>query len=93
MGNPEGNQSKGFQLDLHVYRHAKTVIIHKDYRPEDLDRSYHDIALIKFDKPFYPSTVTVEGAKFQIGKPICLPPSDFDDENRRGGYFSGMSHH
>ena len=29
-------------------------MIHEGYKPELLDRSYNDIALIKFDRPFFP---------------------------------------
>ena len=62
-------------------RGTKTVVIHEGYKPELLDRSYNDIALIKFDRPFFPETVTE--AKMM---PICLPPSSaFTDEDKQGG--------
>ena len=61
-------------------RGTKTVVIHEGYKPELLDRSYNDIALIKFDRPFFPETVT--HAKMM---PICLPQSStFKDEDKQG---------
>ena len=63
-------------------RGVKKIIIHEGYKPELLDRSYDDIALIKFDRPFFPATV-----KHANMTPICLPPSSaFKDENKKGGY-------
>ena len=62
-------------------RGVKQIVIHEGYKPELLDRSYDDIALIKFDRPFF--TETVEYAKMM---PICLPPSSaFKDEDKQGG--------
>ena len=59
----------------------KEIIIHEGYNPALLDRSYNDIALIKFDRPFFPETVT--HAKMM---PICLPHSSrFKDEDKHGG--------
>lgn len=58
----------------------KEIIIHEGYNPALLDRSYNDIALIKFDRPFFPETVS--HAKMM---PICLPPSSgFKDEDKQG---------
>ena len=63
------------------------VVIHEGYKPELLDRSYNDIALIKFDRPFFPGPVT--HAKMM---PICLPPSSaFKDEDKQGGSVMGRS--
>ena len=63
-------------------RGAKKIVIHEGYTPGLLDRSYDDIALIKFDRPFFPETAT--HAKLM---PICLPHSSrFRDENKKGRY-------
>ena len=65
---------------LFVYRGVKEIVVHEGYRPEQSDK-YNDIALIKFDRPFFPETVT--HAKIM---PICLPPaSTFEDEGKHGG--------
>ena len=71
-------------------RGVKQIVIHEGYKPELLDRSYDDIALIKFDRPFFPETVeTVANMT-----PICLPPSSaFKDEDKKGGCFWENSHH
>ena len=62
-------------------RDAKKIVIHEGYKPELSDRSYNDIALIKFDRPFLPKTAT--HAKMM---PICLPTnSKFNDEDKLGG--------
>jgi len=67
-------------VDPRFFRGTKTVVIHEGYKPELLDRSYNDIALIKFDRPFFPETVT--HAKMM---PICLPQSStFKDEDKQG---------
>ena len=71
-------------------RGVKQIVIHEGYKPELLDRSYDDIALIKFDRPFFPETVDHVGNM----TPICLPPSSaFKDENKKGGCFWENSHH
>ena len=76
--------NKSFELDPHVYRRPKKVLIHKNYWPEQLDRSYHDIALIQLDRPYIFNNRTINDWKLQ---PICLPSSSgFKDENKRGGY-------
>ena len=55
-------------------------MVHDGYKPEMFDESYNDIALIKFDRPFFPETVT--HTKMM---PICLPPSSgFKDEDKQG---------
>ena len=70
-----------FSLSFAVYRGIKEIVVHEGYKPEELDSSYNDIALIKFDRPFFPETVT--HAKIM---PICLPPgSTFEDEGKPGG--------
>ena len=62
-------------------RGVKKVVIHEGYKPEQLDRPYNDIALIKFDRSFFP-----ESAKHAKLMPICLPPSStFKDEDKQGG--------
>ena len=61
-------------------RGAKKIVIHEGYKPGQLDRSYDDIALIKFDRPFFPETV-----KHANLMPTCLPPSSmFKDEDKQG---------
>ena len=56
-------------------------MIHAEYKPERVDRSYNDIALVKLDRPIKPSSIT--HAKIM---PICLPDDDtFKDEEERGG--------
>ena len=65
---------------LFVYRGVKEIVVHEGYRLERSDK-YNDIALIKFDRPFYPETIT--HAKIM---PICIPPSStFEDEGKHGG--------
>ena len=69
-------------------RGARKVRIHGGYRLHRYE-AYDDIALIQFDRPFYPKTFT--HAKLQ---PICLPASrDFKDENKRGGGLYGIILH
>ena len=73
---------EGFPVTISS-RVPKKIVIHGGYKPELLDRSYNDIALIKFDRPFFPETVT--HAKIM---PICLPPSStFEDEGKPGGTY------
>ena len=63
------------------YRGAKTIVVHEGYKPEMLDKSYNDIALIKFDRPFVPEMV--KGTVKMM--PICLPHSNkFKDEDKQG---------
>ena len=70
-------------------RGVKKVIIHEGYKPEQLDRSYHDIALIKFDRPFFFDQVKLPKGKLM---PICLPPSStFKDEDKHGGKLYGIT--
>ena len=67
---------------LFVCRGVKEIVVHEGYRLEKSDK-YNDIALIKFDRPFFPETVT--HAKIM---PICLPPSStFEDEGKPGGTY------
>ena len=72
------------------YRGAKTIVVHEGYKPKMLDKSYNDIALIKFDRPFFweflKKSTNDKIAKIKM-MPICLPHSkSFKDEDRQGGY-------
>ena len=72
------------------YRGAKTIVVHEGYKPEMLDKSYNDIALIKFDRPFFweflKKSTNQNIARIKM-MPICLPHSkSFKDEDRQGGY-------
>ena len=57
-------------------------MIHEEYKPERVDRTYNDIALVKLDRPLKPSFPPPEANIM----PICLPDVDtFKDEEKRGG--------
>ena len=63
-------------------------MVHKKYKPEMLDKSYNDIALIKFDRPFFweflKKSTNDKIAKIKM-MPICLPHSNkFKDEDKQG---------
>ena len=70
------------------YRGAKTIVVHEGYKPKMLDKSYNDIALIKFDRPFFWENLKkVDNKYIKLIKmmPICLPHSNkFKDEDRQG---------
>ena len=70
------------------YRGAKTVVVHEGYKPELFDKSDNNIALIKFDRPFFwESLKKSENSWIRMTKmmPICLPHSNkFKDEDRQG---------
>ena len=73
-------------------RGVKQIVIHEGYKPELLDRSYNDIALIKFDRPFFAEKVLIPGQGELM--PICLPPSStFKDEDKHGGNLYGLTYH
>ena len=63
-------------------------MVHKKYKPEMLDKSYNDIALIKFDRPFFWENLKkVDNNYIKLIKmmPICLPHSNkFKDEDKQG---------
>ena len=70
------------------YRGAKTIVVHEGYKPKMLDKSYNDIALIKFDRPFFWEFLKKSDHEY-INKikmmPICLPHSNkFKDEDKQG---------
>ena len=69
------------------YRGAKTVVVHEGYK---LKPELFDIALIKFDRPFFWENLKkVDNKYIKLIKmmPICLPHSkSFKDEDRQGGY-------
>ena len=67
------------------YRGAKTVVVHEGYK---LKPELFDIALIKFDRPFFWEFLKkVDNDYIKLIKmmPICLPHSNkFKDENKQG---------
>ena len=67
------------------YRGAKTVVVHEGYK---LKPELFDIALIKFDRPFFWELLKKsENSWIRMTKmmPICLPHSNkFKDEDRQG---------
>ena len=55
-------------------------MVHEGYKPDMFDKSYNDIALIKFDRPFF-----WESFKHTKMMPICLPHSHkFKDDDKQG---------
>ena len=67
------------------YRGAKTVVVHEGYK---LKPELFDIALIKFDRPFFWENLKkVDNKYIKLIKmmPICLPHSNkFKDEDKQG---------
>lgn len=62
-----------------MFRGTTRVVVHHGYKMEDVERSYNDIALVKFDRPFYVSSFTEA-----VINPICLPSfSSFNDEDKQ----------
>lgn len=56
-------------------------MVHYGYNMEEVERSYNDVALVKFDRPFFMNTVTDASIN-----PICLPSSSrFQDEDKQSG--------
>ena len=68
------------------YRGAKTIVVHEGYKPEMFDKGYNDIALIKFDRPFFPELLPKQLPKLRAKMmPICLPHSyRFKDQDKQG---------
>ena len=63
-----------------LLRDVKTIVVHEGYKPDMFDKSYNDIALIKFDRPFF-----WESFKHTKMMPICLPHSHkFKDDDKQG---------
>ena len=63
------------------------MIVHKDYKVTESEKTYHDIALIRFDTTFDVEKAYGTGANLFRMLPICLPTKKFKDDEKVGASF------